>query len=585
MARLVRKRDGRIETWRDSKPAAAIERAIHSLRRRLDPDDRLLARELARSVAFFVDRRRGVGHAGLISSEEIGELVERSLRDTGHGELAERFADHSRWRRRRRDELASASGRERRSAADSDSGFSKARLLTRLERELGLAPAVASEVARRVEESVLALGLSAVSAGLVDELMALELAARGLDGRLGARLTRPGAARIEEALAGGQGHDPARFEARLSGDMLEALARDRIQSSSARRAMQAGLIAPATGGSFLRLHAVHRRLEPPRDEDGQILAPGLIELASASAALESDLERVSGRVTVTGFGAAVARLPASERGAAQALLASLATRRLSESTGSRLVLTGSLAELEWLLETGRDDAVYGLEEAGSPRARCRPAAGPVGGPLPETRPGVSAVAALGVLNLVRPALEAGRGELDGFMERIEAAAAALVSLLAERRRLIESDLLRPALPLWQPTRDDGARRTGSVELEAEDLICALQPIGLRGALRYLTGEDPSENPRVEELGVEILRELARALRAESRPSESAPVLEPVAATREAGRFAERDLLDNPRAVNLGEPAEVWSCGLDGLSPAARSSALAAFEPSGSDRRG
>ena len=80
MARLVRKRDGRIETWRDSKPAAAIERAIHSLRRRLDPDDRLLARELARSVAFFLNlsfvtkppRAAGVISAGCGGTTSVG---------------------------------------------------------------------------------------------------------------------------------------------------------------------------------------------------------------------------------------------------------------------------------------------------------------------------------------------------------------------------------------------------------------------------------------------------------------------------------------------------------------------------------
>ncbi len=187
MVRKVRKRDGRIVRFDQSKIASAIVYAG----RAAGQDHDFLAEELASVVALFIQK----GYSGSVPSvENIQDIVERVLMETGHPDTARNFILHSERRKKQRETLRildlDESPEEGRapevdhSSRGRISAWSKAAILSDLVNGARLTPSLASEIASDVEKRVFRSGLTRISSSLVRELVDNELFNRGFSSRI-----------------------------------------------------------------------------------------------------------------------------------------------------------------------------------------------------------------------------------------------------------------------------------------------------------------------------------------------------------------------------------------------------------------
>jgi hypothetical protein len=215
----VRKRDGRLVPFRREKIADAIFRAARSV----GGEDRFLAEELAGVVVMLLER----GAANPPGIEEIQDAVERVLIETGHARTAKAFIL---YRDRRAQVRAARPGTGARTLVggqglDAPVPFEKAGLAAALVAQDGLEVEEAEDVARHVEEQLLAAGLPRVSAGLVGALARCELFRRGRESRLdrdpdAAALRARAAAWLSRGRPGRRLQDPADLARALGEEVL-----------------------------------------------------------------------------------------------------------------------------------------------------------------------------------------------------------------------------------------------------------------------------------------------------------------------------------------------------------------------------
>ena len=79
----VRKRDGRLVAFDESKIADAIHKAACAA----GTGDRFLSEELAGVVTLFLEKR----YAGVPGIEDIQDMVEKVLIETGHARMAKAY--------------------------------------------------------------------------------------------------------------------------------------------------------------------------------------------------------------------------------------------------------------------------------------------------------------------------------------------------------------------------------------------------------------------------------------------------------------------------------------------------------------
>ncbi len=180
----VRKRDGRVVPFDRSKIASAIFRAAQAV----GGEDRSPADELAGLVTLLLEKQ----YAGRIPAiEEIQDMVEKVLIETGHAKTAKAYIlyrdRHTRLRERTRPERGAsgrAAGEGLRTIAPralrAETPWDRSRIAEALAREADLDPETAEEVAAAVERRVLSLGVREITTTLVRELVDGELLARGL---------------------------------------------------------------------------------------------------------------------------------------------------------------------------------------------------------------------------------------------------------------------------------------------------------------------------------------------------------------------------------------------------------------------
>ncbi|MCI0586883.1 MAG: hypothetical protein L0323_08605 [Planctomycetes bacterium] len=199
LPRRVRKRDGREVPFDARKIAEAIFKAI----RATGGSDRRLAAELAEVVGVALSRR-GPGPPHI---EEIQDLVERVLMETGHAAVAKAYILYRDKRAQVREALAVRKDPEGRAApavhpptGGALRSWSKGKIVAALMMEADLPREVAETVASRVEDRVFASGLTRISTALLRELVDNELFSLGL----GAKLRR-------QSLVGWPKYDLARF--------------------------------------------------------------------------------------------------------------------------------------------------------------------------------------------------------------------------------------------------------------------------------------------------------------------------------------------------------------------------------------
>ena len=186
----IRKRDGRMMPFDKSKIADAIFKAAQAV----GGEDRFVAEELASAVQDHLNRYHEGDTPGI---EDIQDMVEKVLIETGHAKTAKAYILYRERRAQARRETTVRKEERpgRRSSTDLalmvDTGakdalvpWDKSRIAEALEKEARLDPATARKVAGAVEDKVLRSGLHRISTALIRELADNELFERGLTGRL-----------------------------------------------------------------------------------------------------------------------------------------------------------------------------------------------------------------------------------------------------------------------------------------------------------------------------------------------------------------------------------------------------------------
>jgi len=235
MVNKLKKRDGRIVVFDQNKIASAIGRAG----RKVGHGDDLLTEELASVVTLFINKSFG---RTIPTSDDVQDVVERVLMETGHSDAARTFILHGERRARQLDALRILDldqGRPETALLEVDHSvrlgvtpWSKGRIIADLVDESAIPPDMASEIASEVEKRILGSGLLRVSATLVQELVDNELFNRGFTGRtLSAMRVGMRAAEVRalaESDAGGR--TPAHVAAEVTESVLKQFSIKEIYS-------------------------------------------------------------------------------------------------------------------------------------------------------------------------------------------------------------------------------------------------------------------------------------------------------------------------------------------------------------------
>ena len=183
----IRKRGGRCVPFEDAKIADAIFKAAQAV----GGANRELAEELSDVVVLFLEKQYGPN--GIPTIEEIQDMVEKVLIETGHARTAKAYILY-RERRGRIRETVKVRKRlhEQNNTTDISllvdpttkdelSAWNKDLIALALEQEADVPQETAREIASSVERRVMASGLRRISTSLIRELADNELFERGLN--------------------------------------------------------------------------------------------------------------------------------------------------------------------------------------------------------------------------------------------------------------------------------------------------------------------------------------------------------------------------------------------------------------------
>ncbi|RMG17160.1 MAG: hypothetical protein D6731_04605 [Planctomycetota bacterium] len=541
--RWVKKRDGRIQPYDEARIANGVLRA--GRRSGSEEEVERLAREMASAVTLYLAKQ----NERAPKTSAIASALEDALEGSGHQQIARMVRDWREWRQKR---MAEIRVRESASSGGDDDPelevlslraarpWTKRRIVKALQAEAELELDKAEDVARAVEERVFAAGLNQISSNLLRELIDAELFERGFSAQL-RKLEVLGVPKPElERLAFlGQGsRDPRTLEERVSRMALERFALDEVvsgQGAVAHRRGQihlVGLGRPfriASGAVCARMvcegavsasEAIRRLLRIVRGSLARYdLMFGLVHIDEALAPFVGDPAslRESVEVLVDALYApqpdvvppaleVVLVVPRAgepgtpERRALDAILAVFAERG-AQASGLR-VLVGlgrprreDEALLRELVEGARAGAGFDLVVGDGP-GLCSRAMIPWLGTIQ-----------IGMLNLAGIALAAGRGERERFSRGLREAVEAALEAFHKRRRKVFASMADASLPLFAGASGEPVRHGP----EPDALADAMGVVGLGAAMRYLTGMDLCEHPRVAELALEVLGEVRAEL--------------------------------------------------------------------------
>ena len=185
----VRKRDGRVVSFDQAKITNAIFKAAHVV----GGEDKLLAEELSGVVALFLKKQFDGDVPGI---EDIQDMVEKVLIETGHAKTAKAYILYREDRRKQRDILkVRKHTTEGRSSTDLsllvDAGggdqvyqWDKAKIAKALTTEARLDEEVSWDVASAVEGKIIKSGIERLSTDLIRALVDNELFERGFTQKL-----------------------------------------------------------------------------------------------------------------------------------------------------------------------------------------------------------------------------------------------------------------------------------------------------------------------------------------------------------------------------------------------------------------
>lgn len=176
----VVKRDGRLVPFNEKKIADAIFKAAQSV----GGEDRALADELAVVVTMFLEKKYAGQMPGI---EDIQDIVEKVLIETGHAKTAKAYILYRDKRARIRESLRVRKHTKKRAdttdvsllvnteTKDETFPWDKRKIADALIKEADFSEEVASEIAGAVEQRVFSSGLNRISTTLIRELVDNEL--------------------------------------------------------------------------------------------------------------------------------------------------------------------------------------------------------------------------------------------------------------------------------------------------------------------------------------------------------------------------------------------------------------------------
>ena len=182
----IQKRDGRVVVFDKTKISVAIFKAALAV----GGEDKLLADELANAVVLFLEKEYKDTVPGI---EQIQDIVEKVLIETGHAKTAKAYILHRDKRSKIRNILKVRKRVKSRSnstdlallvtpsAKDDILTWDKGRIALALQKEAGITEDIAIEIASSVEKKVFNSGMTQISTSLIRELVDNELFDRGLD--------------------------------------------------------------------------------------------------------------------------------------------------------------------------------------------------------------------------------------------------------------------------------------------------------------------------------------------------------------------------------------------------------------------
>lgn len=186
---MVQKRDGRLAPFNKTKIADAIFKAAQAV----GGDDRAMAEELTDLVTHFIEKDFKDKVPGI---EDIQDLVERALIETGHTKTAKAYILY----RDKRARIRTALQVRKRVKLNSDTTdkallveagtreettpWDRKKIALALQKEADIPFDIALEVASAVEKKIFASGISRISTSLIRELVDNELFDRGFSVKL-----------------------------------------------------------------------------------------------------------------------------------------------------------------------------------------------------------------------------------------------------------------------------------------------------------------------------------------------------------------------------------------------------------------
>src|SRR3990172_7932160 len=185
----VLKRDGRKVPFNEKKIADAIFNAAQAV----GGEDRALADELAVVVTMFLEKKYAGQTPGI---EDIQDIVEKVLIETGHAKTAKAYILYRDKRARSRESLRVRKQTKKRAdttdvsllvnteTKDETFPWDKRKIAEALEKEADLPEEVSGEIAGTVEQRVFSSGLNRISTALIRELVDNELFERGFNKKL-----------------------------------------------------------------------------------------------------------------------------------------------------------------------------------------------------------------------------------------------------------------------------------------------------------------------------------------------------------------------------------------------------------------
>jgi anaerobic ribonucleoside-triphosphate reductase len=189
--KYARKRDGRIVKFDKAK----ITRAIFKAAQAVGGEDKTLADELASKVTMFLEENFG-SRIRIPQIEEIQDVVEKVLIETGHAKTAKAYILYRDKRAQiRKDLRVRKITREQASSTDISLlvapltkdeilSWDKVKIAQALIKEASLSEGLAYEIAANVEKKIFKTGIKQMSTSLIRELVNNELFEKGLGRKL-----------------------------------------------------------------------------------------------------------------------------------------------------------------------------------------------------------------------------------------------------------------------------------------------------------------------------------------------------------------------------------------------------------------